>query len=75
MEGFFNRIKHFRGLATRYDRRPDDFLAALKLAAIRIWLNAKSVHGLSEPQSRVDQRTTLIRSRSVATEPPLSHVE
>ena len=38
VERFFNRIKHFRGLATRYDRRPENFLAALKLAAIRIWL-------------------------------------
>ena len=28
-----------RGLATRYDRRPDNFLAALKLAAVRIWIN------------------------------------
>jgi len=41
VERFFNRIKHFRGLATRYDRSPDNFLAALKLAAIRIWLAAK----------------------------------
>ncbi len=40
VERFFNRIKHFRGIATRYDRRPDNFLAALKLAAIRIWLAA-----------------------------------
>lgn len=40
VERFFNRIKNFRGLATRYDRRPDNFLAALKLAAIRIWLAA-----------------------------------
>lgn len=38
VERFFNRIKHFRGLATRYDRSPDNFLAALKLAATRIWL-------------------------------------
>lgn len=38
VERFFNRIKQFRGLATRYDRRPDNYLAALKLAAIRIWL-------------------------------------
>ncbi|MBP2150995.1 transposase [Xanthobacter flavus] len=29
-----------RGLASRYDRRPDNFLAALKLAAVRIWINA-----------------------------------
>ena len=41
IERFFNRIKHFRGLATRYDRSPENFLAALKLAAIRIWLAAK----------------------------------
>jgi transposase len=40
VERFFNRIKQFRGLATRYDRRPEDYLAALKLAAIRIWLAA-----------------------------------
>ena len=38
VERFFNRIKQFRGLATRYDRRADNSLAALKLAAIRIWL-------------------------------------
>ena len=41
IERFFNRIKQFRGLATRYDRRADNFLAALKLAAIRIWLATK----------------------------------
>jgi transposase len=40
VERFFNRIKQFRGLATRYDRRPENFLAALQLAAIRIWLAA-----------------------------------
>lgn len=40
VERFFNRIKQMRGLASRYDRRPDNFLAALKLAAVRIWINA-----------------------------------
>ena len=38
VERFFNRIKQFRGLATRYDRKPENYLAALKLAAIRIWI-------------------------------------
>jgi transposase len=37
----WRRIKHFRGLATRYDRKPENFLAALKLASIRIWLADK----------------------------------
>ncbi len=40
VERFFNQIKQFRGLATRYDRKPENFLAALQLAAIRIWLAA-----------------------------------
>jgi transposase len=38
VERFFNRIKHMRGLATRYDRRADNYLAALKIAATRIWI-------------------------------------
>jgi transposase len=40
VERFFNRLKQMRGLATRYDRRADNFLAALKLAAVHIWINA-----------------------------------
>jgi transposase len=40
VERFFNRIKQFHGLATRHDRRPENDLAALKLAAVRIWLAA-----------------------------------
>jgi len=38
VERFFNRIKHMRGLATRYDRRADNYMAALKLVAARIWI-------------------------------------
>ena len=38
VERFFDRIKQMRGLATRYDRRADNYLAALKLAASRIWI-------------------------------------
>ncbi|HEV7436509.1 MAG TPA: IS5/IS1182 family transposase, partial [Pseudorhizobium sp.] len=40
VERFFNRLKQMRGLATRYDRRADNFLAALKLAATRLWINS-----------------------------------
>lgn len=38
VERFFNKIKHFRAVATRYDKRDDNFLASIKLASIRIWL-------------------------------------
>lgn len=38
VERFFNRIKHYRRVATRYEKRAANFLAFVKLAAIRIWL-------------------------------------
>jgi transposase len=38
IERFFNKLKHFRRIATRYDRRADYFLAALHLAAAMIWM-------------------------------------
>lgn len=33
-----NKIKRLRAVATRYDKRDDNGLAAIKLAEIRIWL-------------------------------------
>lgn len=38
IERFFNRIKHFRRIATRYEKHAENYLAMIKLAAIRIWL-------------------------------------
>ena len=38
IERFFNRIKHSRRLATRYEKHAANFLATLKLAAVHIWL-------------------------------------
>ncbi len=38
VERFFNKLKQFRGIATRYDKCPDNFLAAIKLASARIWM-------------------------------------
>lgn len=40
VERFFNKLKQFRGIATRYDKNPENFLAAVKLAATRIWIKA-----------------------------------
>ena len=40
VERFFNKLKHFRAVATRYDKRDDNFLASIKLASIRIWLRS-----------------------------------
>jgi transposase len=38
VERFFNKIKHYRAVATRYDKRPENFLAGVKLASLRIWM-------------------------------------
>jgi transposase len=32
--------QRFRAVATRYDKDPDNFLASVKLAALRVWLRA-----------------------------------
>ena len=38
VERFFNKLKHFRAVATRYDKDPENYLAGVKLASIRIWM-------------------------------------
>lgn len=38
IERFFNKLKHFRHIATRYDRRAIYFLAGLHLASAMIWM-------------------------------------
>jgi transposase len=40
VERFFNTLKHFRRIATRYDKRADNVLAMIKLASMRLWLRA-----------------------------------
>ena len=39
IENFFAKLKQFRGIATRYDKRASTFLGAVHLAAVLIWLN------------------------------------
>ncbi|MDQ0512561.1 transposase [Angulomicrobium amanitiforme] len=38
IERCFNRLKHFRRFATRYDRRTVHFTGFIHLAAVMIWL-------------------------------------
>ena len=39
VERFFNQLKHFRAIATRYDKLARNFLAGVQLAAVTILLN------------------------------------
>jgi transposase len=38
VERFFSKIKHFRAIATRFEKHDANYLALVKLAAIRIWM-------------------------------------
>ena len=38
VERFFNKIKHFRRIATRFEKHAQNYLAMIKLASIRIWM-------------------------------------
>jgi transposase len=38
VERFFNKLKHFRAVATRFEKHDANFLALVKLAATRIWI-------------------------------------
>ena len=40
VERFFNKIKHLRRIATRYDKLAENYLAFIKLACVRVWLRA-----------------------------------
>jgi len=42
VERFFNKLKHFRAVATRFEKHDANYLALVKLAAIRIWLRFMS---------------------------------
>jgi transposase len=42
VECFFNKIKHFRAIATRFEKHDANYLALVKLVAIRIWMRFMS---------------------------------
>ena len=39
VERFFNKLKQYRALATRYDKLANTFLAAVVLVCVLFWLN------------------------------------
>ena len=40
VERFFNKLKHFRAVATRFEKHDANYLALVKLARCRIWMRA-----------------------------------
>jgi len=46
IERFFSKLKHFRRVATRYDKLAENFLAMVQLASMRLWLRVYDFYGL-----------------------------
>ena len=42
VERFFNKLKHFRAVAIRFEKHDANYLALVKLAAIKIWIRFMS---------------------------------
>jgi transposase len=42
VERFFSKLKHFRAVATRFEKHDANYLALVKLAAARIWMRFMS---------------------------------
>jgi transposase len=42
VERFFSKLKHFRAIATRFERHDANYLGLVKLAAIKIWMRFMS---------------------------------
>ena len=42
VERFFNKLKHFRAVATRFEKHDQNYLALIKLASARIWMRFMS---------------------------------
>ncbi len=38
IEGFFNRLKHYRAIATRYAKRARNFASLIYLPASMLWM-------------------------------------
>ena len=38
VERFFNKLKHFRKIATRYEKTAQNYLAAVLIACSRLWM-------------------------------------
>jgi transposase len=42
VERFFSKLKHFRAVATRFEKHSENYLALVKLASAKIWMRFMS---------------------------------
>ena len=51
VERFVNRIRQFRSIARRYDRKAKHFLNAMKLVAVKLWLRSNDLQPVNMHRS------------------------
>src|SRR3954464_7252100 len=56
VERFFNKIKHCRRIATRYDKLAANYLAFVQLASIRLWLRVYEFTTIAAASARGDAK-------------------
>src|SRR5213080_3057749 len=61
VERLFNRIKHCRRVATRYDKLAANYLAFVRLASIRLWLRVNESASQSAARRLLDGAIKLFR--------------
>jgi transposase len=54
VERFFNALKQYRGIATRYDKLANTFLTGVLLVCVILWLNRR--HALGVPTRAINSR-------------------
>ena len=72
VERFFNKIKHCRRVATRYDKLAANYLAFVQLASIRLWLRVNEFHYLNDRRLTIMSRArwwARVCKRAGATSP------
>jgi len=42
VERFFTKLKHFRAIATRFEKHDGNYMALVKLASAKIWMRFMS---------------------------------
>ena len=59
IERCFARLKQWRRVAMRHDRKPANFLCGILLASIFIWLNVDSASGIGKTQNALVEAVAL----------------
>ncbi len=70
IERFFSKLKHFRRVATRYDKLAENFLAMVQLASMRLWLRVYESTALPDCRCKQNGSPRLAHFKAANTAQP-----